>query len=63
MRQREKERKPQADSALSPEPDVRLDPMTLRSGLELKLRVRCLINCATQRPSHANNFNTVWKML
>ena len=35
---------------LSAEPDSGLDPMTLRSGPELKPRVRCLTNCATQAP-------------
>ena len=37
--QREKERKSQADSALSGEPGMEFDLMTLRSGPELQPRV------------------------
>lgn len=37
-------------TALSAEPDIGLDLATLRSGLELKPRVRCSTNYATQVP-------------
>ena len=38
---RERERESQADSALSTEPDLGLNLMTLRSQSELKPRVGC----------------------
>ena len=48
--QREKERKPQADSTLSTEPDTELDFMTPRSWPELKSRVGCSTDWATRNP-------------
>jgi len=47
---RERERQSEVDSTLSAEPDVGLDPMTLRSKSELKPRFGCSIDCATQMP-------------
>ena len=48
------DRESQADSTLSTEPNVRLDPKTLRSGLELKPRLGCLTSCASQAtPLHS----------
>ena len=47
---RRRERESQADSMLSAEPKVRLDPRTTRSQPELKPRVRHLIDCTTQAP-------------
>ena len=46
--QSEKERESQVDSALSVEPNVVLYSKTLRSQLELKPRIICSTNCATQ---------------
>ena len=52
----EKERETQADSALSTEPNSGLNLRTLRSQPELKPRVRCLTNSATQVPSKQFEF-------
>ena len=42
MGEREREREPEADSALSTEPDAELDPTTGQSCPDLKPRVRRL---------------------
>ena len=47
---KERETEPQADFLLSMEPKRVLDLMTLRSWPELKPRVGCLTDCATQTP-------------
>ena len=49
-RARGRGRETQADSLLSMETDTGLDPMVLRSQPQLKPRVGCSINCATQAP-------------
>ena len=46
----ERKKESQTDYVLSMEPDVGLDLMTLRSGTEVKSRVRCLTSWATQVP-------------
>ena len=46
----EGERKPQAGSTLSSKLDMGLDPTTLGSWLELKSRIRCSTDWATQAP-------------
>ena len=48
--ERERERESQARSMLSMEPSVGLDPMALGSCPELKSRVGCSTNSATQVP-------------
>ena len=50
-RDRERSRKSEADSMLSMELDLGLDLTTLRSWTELKPRVGCLTDRATQDPS------------
>ena len=44
-------REPQADLSLSMEAHTGLDPMTLRSGPELKLRARTRLTEPPRRPS------------
>ena len=48
--QKEKQREPQADSALSTEPDIRLDLMSLRSLPEPKPGVSHSTDYSTQAP-------------
>ena len=50
----EGEMESQEDSALSAEPDARLDLKTLRSQSEPKSRGRYLSNCATQGPPYVS---------
>ena len=45
---REREKKSQADSVLSTEPEAGLDLTTLRLGPEPKPRVKCSTDCAIQ---------------
>ena len=52
----QRERNPQADSALSREPNVELSPRTWRSWPEQKSRVRCSTDWATQVP-HKSHFH------
>ena len=58
--EKEGEREHQADSSLSAEPDMGLDPRTLRSWPEPKAGVRCLIHWATQGSSHVNIEMAFW---
>ena len=52
----EGERASQANSTLSSEANAELNLMTLRSQPELKPRVRCLTDCATQVPLYVPMF-------
>jgi len=56
--QRERERETLADSVLSAEPGMGLDLGILRSGPELKPRVRHLTDFATQPPSKLSTSHT-----
>ena len=47
----------QADSMLNVEPDMSLDPRTLRSQPEPKPRVGHSTDCATQVPQNQNSAN------
>ena len=55
--QKETERESQANSTLSTEPNVGLDPTTLRSWYEPKIKSGPSTNCATQEPHNRTILN------
>lgn len=55
--EREEERETQADCALYTDPHMGLDFRTLRTWLELKPRVECPKDWATQASQNQNNFH------
>ena len=62
--QRERERESQVDCALSTEPGLELDLMTLRSRPGPKPRVGCLMDCTTQDPQNTGlHFDSAYNIV